>query len=336
MSRSASFVFNDPDAYGAAVRGGELEVLVTAKGSFRAELTHIDLGRLWMQYGSDNLPRVFRRTPVVSRTVFAFLADAEQASMQHSGMELSAKAIIVYGAGSGFMTHHRTWHPCRWASMSLSPDDLQATSRAIVGHEPPPASASRLLRPDSAHMTRLVRLHAAARRLADTAPDVLVHPEVSRALEHELIHAMVTCLADEAPAMPGSGWRRHTAVIDRFEEVLAANDDRPMHLAEICAAVGASERTLRASCEEHLGMGPIRYLWLRRMHLARRALLHADPAQTTVTQIATAYGFWELGRFAVSYQSLFGESPSAALRKPPGNRRAIQARPSSFADSDFA
>ena len=44
-------------------------------------------------------------------------------------------------------------------------------------------------------------------------------------------------------------------------------------------------------------MGPIRYLRLRRMHLARRALLLADPAVVAVTDIATEYGFWELGRF---------------------------------------
>jgi transcriptional regulator GlxA family with amidase domain len=106
------------------------------------------------------------------------------------------------------------------------------------------------------------------------------------------------------------------SIIARFEEFLEANPDRPLYLTEICAAVGVAERTLRASCEEHLGMGPIRFLTLRRMHLAHRALLRADPSKSTVTPIVTDHGFWELGRFSVSYRALFGESPSETLQRP--------------------
>jgi len=67
---------------------------------------------------------------------------------------------------------------------------------------------------------------------------------------------------------------------------------------------------------EHLGMGPIRFLILRRMHLVRRALLRADPSASSVTRIVTDHGFWELGRFSVAYRALFGESPSETLRRP--------------------
>jgi AraC-like DNA-binding protein len=58
------------------------------------------------------------------------------------------------------------------------------------------------------------------------------------------------------------------------------------------------------------------------MHLARRALSRGDPEKTSVTEIATDYGFWELGRFSVVYRSLFGESPLTTLRRLPGDPKS--------------
>ena len=94
-----------------------------------------------------------------------------------------------------------------------------------------------------------------------------------------------------------------------------ANPDQPLHMAELSAQVGASYWILRDCCLEYLGMSPKRYLWLRRMHLARWALRSADGERTTVTEIPSDYGFWEFGRFSVAYRSLFGELPSATLRR---------------------
>jgi AraC-like DNA-binding protein len=109
---------------------------------------------------------------------------------------------------------------------------------------------------------------------------------------------------------------RFAAALRRqIEELREANQNQPIRLAEICAAVGMPERTLRTRCIEHLGVSPMRYLWLRRMHLARATLMRADPNTTTVTEIACDYGFWELGRFSVEYRRLFGESPSQSLHQ---------------------
>ena len=94
-----------------------------------------------------------------------------------------------------------------------------------------------------------------------------------------------------------------------------ANLHEPLYMAELAAQVGASYWMLRDCCLEYLGMSPKRYLWLRRMHLARRALRYANADRTTVTEIATDYGFWELGRFSVAYRTLFGETPSTTLHR---------------------
>ena len=72
------------------------------------------------------------------------------------------------------------------------------------------------------------------------------------------------------------------------------------------------------------------------MHFARRALSRANPVTTTVTDIATEFGFWELGRFSVEYRALFGEPPSASLRRPPDDPGISAGHLLAFADSDFA
>jgi transcriptional regulator GlxA family with amidase domain len=49
--------------------------------------------------------------------------------------------------------------------------------------------------------------------------------------------------------------------------------------------------------------------------MARSALRRADPANASVAEIARSCQFHELGRFAVTYRTTFGETPSATLRR---------------------
>jgi AraC-like DNA-binding protein len=78
--------------------------------------------------------------------------------------------------------------------------------------------------------------------------------------------------------------------------------------------IGVCGRTLRAACQEQLGVSPHQYVTLWRMLAVRHALQKADPGIACVTDIATEHGFFELGRFAVKYRQTFGELPSATLR----------------------
>ncbi len=134
---------------------------------------------------------------------------------------------------------------------------------------------------------------------------------------------MILCLTDSERLDTNCRVRSHAAVMARLEDFLGMNPSRPLYLSEICAAANASERTIRACCQEHLGMGPVRYLWLRRMNLARHALWLASEGAATVTSIAMAHGFWELGRFSVAYRDLFGETPLATLRRAANDSRPL-------------
>jgi AraC-like DNA-binding protein len=76
-----------------------------------------------------------------------------------------------------------------------------------------------------------------------------------------------------------------------------------MYLTEVREAAGVTERTFRTCCQDYLGMSPIRYLTVRRLHQVDRELRNADARATTVTDIATRHGFWELGTHVASPRS---------------------------------
>jgi AraC-like DNA-binding protein len=172
-----------------------------------------------------------------------------------------------------------------------------------------------LITPAPAAIARLQRLHAAAADLAENAPEIIANPDAARGLEQALVEAMIACLGGPDDHETSVAQRQHALVMRRFRRVVEENPEQPLYVPDICKAIRVSERTLRMCCQEHLGMAPKRYLLLRRMHLVRRALREAASDATSVTDIATRYGFWQLGRFAVEYQALFGESPSATLRR---------------------
>lgn len=324
--------FTDPYPYQAAIRAADLELFPTARGEFRAELTQICVHKLWMQRAHESLPRVWVGTVSPSRRVIGFLADVNDPGMTHCGMNVSPGDMIVNRTD---VLHRRTKAACDWGSMSLALDDFAFACKAITGHEFPAGSPMDLVRPSPVLMSRLLNAHASAALMAKTNPDVLASAEVARALEEQLTRLLVRCLMACTAVERSVGNRRHDRVVARFEEYLEANRGKSLYLTEVCAAIGVPERTLRGACEEYLGMGPIKYLTLRRMHLARRALLGSAPSETSVTRIATDHGFWELGRFAVAYRALFGETPSASLRQP-SDYRKFPVRPSLLPDSHFS
>jgi AraC-like DNA-binding protein len=323
MLQSCIFTFSDPSAYEAGAHLVDAELLLTSSGDFRAELMQINFERLRMERSDDTLPRILRVSIPTKRAPILFLGDVNQNAFLHGGQKVSSDELVMYGRG--VTEYLRNAGPCSTVGMSLTPEDLAETGEAITGREIMVPSRTQILRPNPAALKRLRGLYDATERLSRMAPGMLTKPPVSKALEHELIHAMISCLAGDELLQAGSSGGHHARVIARYEEFLASRTNEPVYLAEICAAIAVSERTLRKCCQEYLGMSPVRYLWLRRMHLARRALLRAEATSTTVTEIATERGFWELGRFSAEYRRLFGERPSATLHRPPkeGPRRSV-------------
>lgn len=307
--------FSDPLSLQAALQSAtQAEILPTVRGRFRAEATQIGMDKLRMQRFEVDLPQITTVTTASDRKSIGFLIEGGSSDLYHSGLEITRGDILVYG---NEVLHQRSSSDFRYGTMSLPAAEFPAVCKALVGSEFLGKARRTVVRPDPALMSRLLNVHRTVGQLAHDVPDLLDQREVRRALEQKLVHIMVRCLAEGAGVQTNIRAVRHEAIMVRFQEYLEANSDEPLYLPEICAGIRVAERTLRGACEEHLGMGPIRFLALRRMHLVQRALSRADPSVSTVTRIATDHGFWELGRFSVAYRALFGECPSETLRRMP-------------------
>lgn len=108
--------------------------------------------------------------------------------------------------------------------------------------------------------------------------------------------------------------RSRREVVERAEAYLRSDAGRRLPLAKVCRLLGLSERGLRNAFYDVRGMSPQRYMRAQRLEKVRRELSRNTGRSTTVTGVATRYGFYELGRFAATYRHAFGEAPSETLR----------------------
>jgi len=119
-------------------------------------------------------------------------------------------------------------------------------------------------------------------------------------------------LLASSPALP--------ADLLRVVDWLRGHLSEPIQLELLAQIGGVRPRTLETHFKMFLGTTPLG--WVRQMRLARvrRELLHIGP-QTTVTDVALASGFSQLGRFSVEYRKAFGEAPSATIQRTRRSKR---------------
>jgi AraC-like DNA-binding protein len=313
MPASTLSVFSEPDDFQAALKeGGWVDFLVTGRGKFLAHLSRIALHRVRLASGDERQSRVaFISIP--HRLMRITLPVRPAASLLWGGVGIRPDEIVTHSAGH--RTHERTNGPCRWSSLWFLMTDLSASGRAMTGATFALARGQCRWRPTPEALRCLTSLHGDAVRATAAHPSLPVDAEAARGLEQQLLEAVIECLVGEPTDQGNLQRRQHAEIMTRFEDVIRASPVGTPSLAEIRAALGVSENTLWMCCRAHLGMTPSRYLYLRRMRLANRALRGADDTETTVAQVARLHGFDCRGGFPSAYRMLFGELPSATLRR---------------------
>ena len=185
-----------------------------------------------MQRFHSFLPQVITVAHKPDRRIISFLTEPKSPTLLYGGIEVLPGDIIVNRCD---VVHKRFDPDIRNGGMFLPINEFNATVKAITGREFPEKPQNSIIRPDPGLVSRLLSLHKAVGQLAHDTPDILELPEVGRALEEQLIHLMVRCLAESALTEITTGGRRHQAIMGRLDEFFAAHPNRPIYLTEICA-----------------------------------------------------------------------------------------------------
>ena len=132
MPSSAVHTFTDPDDYAAVLTAASVDFTITGRGQFIANITRIDLHRLWVLKCSDNLPRVKHATNITGRIIIRFrtqpgLGKFFNGTEMHSGN--------IYQLGPGQSDTQQSTGLTSTGVMSLPVEDMASVGKEIAGIE---------------------------------------------------------------------------------------------------------------------------------------------------------------------------------------------------------
>ncbi|MFG0753856.1 AraC family transcriptional regulator [Pseudomonas sp. TYF_14] len=108
--------------------------------------------------------------------------------------------------------------------------------------------------------------------------------------------------------------KKYPNYLVKAKDFIETNARLEIRLQDIENAAGVTRYKLFESFGKYLDMSPMAYLKQYRLLGARREIME-DKSHRNVADIALAWGFNHLGRFAADYKSLFGESPRSTVSR---------------------
>lgn len=133
----------------------------------------------------------------------------------------------------------------------------------------------------------------------------LMKQQVASTITTGFILAVTPDLETAPPARP--------RIVNRVLDQLHDDPARSWTVVDMAEAAEVSVRRLQEGFQQYVGTTPLACLRNIRLAHAHEDLTKAD-ASTTVTEVATRWGFTHTGRFARAYRSKYGLAPSESLR----------------------
>lgn len=149
-------------------------------------------------------------------------------------------------------------------------------------------------------------------QLSSRDPDI--HPVALAELEQALVITLLTANDSNYGILLNRSVRSAAPwQVRRVEAYIEAHWDQPLTIEDLALVAAISARSLFHSFRKARGYSPMEFVKRVRLYHARRMLNETNGV--SVTAVAFACGFGNLGHFATYYRRAFGESPSVTRRR---------------------
>ncbi|MDE5444891.1 helix-turn-helix domain-containing protein [Bradyrhizobium sp. CSA207] len=296
-----------------AVHGSHVDVMQLGRGRLRGTLSHIGIGDFSLSIGTFNVGMRTQRISSDDKLIVGMLLAAEQ-RVAHWSFDMQLNDVLVIPP---LLEHDGVFHGASaYAAMRFDLDEVAS----LFGGE------ARLSDPDTWRSRSRFRADiatggVASRRLMQITSHLSMHkdgltPSTADFWKRSIVECMAANVMSSLPP-DDTGWLPSARrLIRRVEDYLDEAGTRPVHISEICAALGVSRRTLHRAFHEVFGLGPVSFLRHKRLCTTHSILHDSAPGTITVASVAMQQGFYELGRFSQYYFAMFGEHPSRTLGAP--------------------
>ncbi|MGV2909241.1 helix-turn-helix transcriptional regulator [Achromobacter sp. AGC25] len=297
------------------VYGGRFEHRLLSSRQTLLQHQRLVLGDIRLETGCYDFPVIAQGCMPEDGICIGFMAGGGDQTKVNT-TSIGGDEIQIYPASLELLYHASG--PSRWVNFFVPEAVLQleATRRLGFTLALPRQSAQSL------HLT--VGGRYALTCLADDAFDVArrvqpaggLAPELAAVIRESLLNGYIDALGSATPAREAARSlveRRHHHLISACERLVLSGEDADVAMAEIARRSGYSLRSLELIFRRSVGMTPGRWFMTARLNGALRDLL--TDGQSSVSEVATKWGFRHMSRFAQYFRQAFGESPRDTLRR---------------------
>lgn len=289
-----------------AVPGAEGEMVRTGRGPGEVRVTVLDSPSVQLARLQFGFPAAAEAVGTDDALILCTMLHADGGRWE--GVPLETGQTFAYGPGT---THHAMDPVGLDFAMAVVPWQRFEQASAILGVDAEVAAGKQTL------------MGGPWWSLATTFPfeggSMLDSGSSAAAMEARVLDAAVRAFGRSDVHTSSAGSGRAWSDADLVHETIAFLNGRPRQklvpMLTLSAHLGVSERRLQLAFRRRLDLSPSEFMMLRALQRAHVELVEANPSTRRVADVARSNGFEHLGRFARYYRDVYGELPSATLRR---------------------